>query len=503
MLRFYRSIPLLICLSSILLAQSSCSSNRNEYEKINTEKHRLIIFADMGNEEDEMQQMMHMLLYSNEFDLEGLIAVSGKFLHAGRYEDKPNHYKHFMHPELFHELIDGYSKVLPNLKKHAKGWPEPGYLRGIVASGTIQYGMKGVGKGMETEGSKLVLKALLKNDSRPVYFVGNAGTNTLAQALLDYSKDHSKEEVDELSKKVIMYENGSQDNSGAWIVSKFPKVHWIRSNYQTYCYMGFKRIESGPYCWQPYPYTHQGQHQWTAEHVQNNHGALGELYPNRFKGNGFLEGGGTTPWLGLITRGLYDPDHPHWGGWSGRYTKNRVKNEWSRHKGIRKDEELYNDFYVFADTVDYWINPETADTFNTIATPIQRWRKDILEDFKGRMDWCVEDFDNANHNPVAVVDGIKEKVILRTQTIAGNIITFDASRSYDPDGDEINYHWWIYREAGTYTNKIKLVKPTNPILRLNIPPDANGKQIHCILEVSDNNNIAKLKDYKRIVINIQ
>ena len=38
--------------------------------------HRLIILADMGNEPDEEQQMTHMLVNCNEFDLKGLIAVT-------------------------------------------------------------------------------------------------------------------------------------------------------------------------------------------------------------------------------------------------------------------------------------------------------------------------------------------------------------------------------------------------------------------------------------------
>ena len=45
---------------------------------------RLIILADMGNEPDEMQQMTHMLVCSNSFDLEGLIPGTGKFQHPGR-----------------------------------------------------------------------------------------------------------------------------------------------------------------------------------------------------------------------------------------------------------------------------------------------------------------------------------------------------------------------------------------------------------------------------------
>ena len=45
-----------------------------------SEKQRVIVLADMGNEPDEEQQIVHLLMYSNEFDLEGLIAVTGKFL---------------------------------------------------------------------------------------------------------------------------------------------------------------------------------------------------------------------------------------------------------------------------------------------------------------------------------------------------------------------------------------------------------------------------------------
>ncbi len=66
----------------------------------------------------------------------------------------------------------------------------------------------------------------------------NAGSNTLAQALWDYRKDHSQAEVDQFVSRLRVFENGAQDNAGAWICANFPKIHWIRSNYQTYCYGG-------------------------------------------------------------------------------------------------------------------------------------------------------------------------------------------------------------------------------------------------------------------------
>ena len=172
------------------------------------EKTRLIIMADMGNEPDEEQQMMHMLMYSNMFDLEGLIACSGKYLHDGR-----DGFKGTVHPELFHRLIDGYEKVLGNLKKHASGWPEPDYLRSIVKAGTSQYGIAAVAAGNSTDASRLIEAAILKDDPRKLYLVGNAGTNSLAQALVDLNKTRSKEQMDAICKKLIVFENGAQDNS--------------------------------------------------------------------------------------------------------------------------------------------------------------------------------------------------------------------------------------------------------------------------------------------------
>jgi hypothetical protein len=55
----------------------------------------------MGNEADEEQQMMHMLMYANEFDLEGLIAVTGKYLQPTSKDP----YRQKLHPELFHHLF--------------------------------------------------------------------------------------------------------------------------------------------------------------------------------------------------------------------------------------------------------------------------------------------------------------------------------------------------------------------------------------------------------------
>ncbi len=182
------------------------------------EKARLIILADMGNEPDEMQQMTHMLVCSNSFDLEGLIAVTGKFLHPGRESPR----KRETQPELILELIDAYEQVRPNLLEHGEGWPHADHLRAITKHGQSGYGIAHVGEGKTSEGVQLILEVLAKADPRPIWVVVNAGSNTLAQALYEIKTTRPAHELRQAVAKLRVFENGSQDSAGAWITSQFP-----------------------------------------------------------------------------------------------------------------------------------------------------------------------------------------------------------------------------------------------------------------------------------------
>lgn len=473
---------------------------------------RLIILADMGNEPDEEQQMVHMMMCSNEFELEGLIAVTGKYLRP----KSRNPYKQVTHPELFVNIIDAYAKVLDNLKKHASGWQDPSYLKSIVTSGQKGYGIADVGDGKTSPGSELIIQAVTKHDPRPLWLVVNAGSNTLAQALWDYRKNHSRTEVDRFVSKLRVFENGAQDNAGAWICANFPKIHWIRSNYQTYCYGGPSGDGSadnrgrsnnlGPYTWEPYAYSGLGQHQWALEHIKGNHGPLGKLWPIRQFGGGgvsFLEGGGTIPWLGLVNKGLFDIEHPHWGGWSGRFSQEKVENYWSKHSDIKAHEKKGAPFAVYKEAADEWIDPETGDKYNDIYTPVWRWRRAFFNDFVCRMDWCKKSYREANHHPRAAFNGDKSDTIVRLAAKVGKVVILDASASSDPDEDSLQFLWYVYPEAGTYPGSPVIKNKTNAVTQIAVPNDAAGKQIHLILQINDENEIASLYDYRRIVIDVQ
>lgn len=478
----------------------------------NAEKTRLVILADMGNEPDEEQQMMHMLMYVNEFDLEGLVAVTGKYLQPASKDP----YRQKLHPELFHHLIEGYSKAFENLQTHADGYPSPEFLTNLVRTGQPGYGIESTGEGLSSPGSDLLLRVIQKDDPRPVFVVVNAGSNTLAQAIIDFKREHSQDELEQFISKLRVYENGAQDNAGAWICANYPNIHWIRSNYQTYCYGGpandgiadnkgsHQRL--GPHTWQPFEYSGVGQHQWTLKHVMAGHGPFGTYWPLRMFHKGllhFVEGGGTIPWLGLANQGLYDIENPHWGGWSGRFTKEKQKNFWSKHTSVKVDEKEFGDFYMFIEDVDLWTNPETGEVFNDWFTPVWRWRRAFFNDFQCRMDWCIQPYEKANHNPVAAINGDKSNAFILKTVTRGETLVFDASATSDPDGDEIDFLWYNYKESGTYFENIELDDTENDMLKFTIPDDAEGTEIHIILEVKDKNEIASMYDYRRIVLTVE
>jgi hypothetical protein len=125
----------------------------------------------------------------------------------------------------------------------------------------------------------------------------------------------------------------------------------------------------------------------------------------------------------------------------------------------------------------------------------RRWIDAVNRDFEARMDWCVKEFKDANHAPIARVAGLLDRTVK-----PGETVRLDASGTTDPDGNKPAFKWWQYHEADTATTRVAIANADSPLASF-AAPDEPGKQLHLILEVTDDGGPA-LTSYQRVIVTI-
>ena len=180
-----------------------------------TGKPRVIIISDMGNEPDDQMSFVRFLLYSNEFDVEAMIATTSTWQ------------KTATHPETMRMLIHGYGQVRNNLLLHAQGWPPAEELDAKVFAGQTAYGLAGTGPDKMSPGAEAILRAAERDDPRPVWICLWGGASTLAQALLHARDTHKPGDLDKLAEKLRVYSISDQDDARPWIRREFPALFYI------------------------------------------------------------------------------------------------------------------------------------------------------------------------------------------------------------------------------------------------------------------------------------
>jgi hypothetical protein len=457
-----RHVPILIlCWGVWALAAASPAES--------DDRPRLLVLTDIGGDPDDQQSLIRLLVHGNEFALEGLIAsASGT---PGELKER------ITRPDLIRQLVAAYGQVRSNLERHASGFPTAEQLLSVVKSGNPNRGREFIGAEHDTDGSRWIIACGDRPDPRPLNIVIWGGQTDLAQALWRVRHDRSRAEFEQFQSRLRVFDINDQDGLQPWIFHEFPHLFYILAKAPP----GRDKREGayrGMYLGGDESLTSLA---WLNAHVREGHGPLGALYPPRTwtapNPHSALKEGDTPSWFFFLPNGLSDPDHPEWGGWGGRY--------------VRQEGRLFRDA------------PDTVDGHTDARATVWRWRPAFQNHFAARMDWCIAaEFSQANHNPVALLNGDDSRRILMLTGRSGETVTLSSRGSSDPDGHHLTTRWFLYREAGTCTEPVPLSAETGEETTLTLPQVPREATIHVILEVADD-GAPPLTSYRRAIVHVQ
>jgi hypothetical protein len=446
----------------------------------------VLVLTDIENEPDDAESMVRFLTYASHLEVEGLVATTS------------THQRSRVAPERIRQIVAAYGKVRDSLERHEAGFPTAELLLARVREGLPVYGMEGVGEGRDSPGSELLIRAVDRDDPRPLWVPVWGGPNVLAQALWKARRTRSAAEVARFVSRLRVYSISDQDDSGPWIRREFPDLFYVTSPgssaggaYHHATWSGISGdLFHGRFAGADFSLV---TNEWLDENVRRK-GPLGAEYP-RWE---YLMEGDTPSFLNLVDNGLSDPEHPEWGGWGGRYERYTPP--------FRKWHMAPETRPLWTDAEDEVLGVDGRWHTGNHAT-VWRWRSAYQNDFAARMDWTLKSPAEANHPPVPRLDHPAE---LRAR--AGERVELSAAGSSDPDGDALSYEWFYYGEAGTLTvssarsgqpvairgfdqPKASFVVPTTRVM-----PPGTGT-MHVILAVTDHGT-PRLTRYRRVIVNV-
>ena len=269
---------LIIVLSLLILF--GCTDKSKEQKPL---KSRVIISSDIGGTDpDDFQSTIHLLMYADLFEIEGLVSSPyGK----GRKMD-------------FLDMINLYEKDFDLLRTQSSSFPQPDSLRKVCKQGAVSAApFKGFDT--STEGSEWIIDCAKKPNDQSLWVLVWGGLEDLAQALHD---------APEIKEKIKVYWIGGPNkkwsiNAYAYIAQNHPDLWMIEANAT---YRGWFMDSKSP--------IDMNAETYFDNYIQER-GAMGKAFKNYYKGEIKM---GDTPSLAYIMNG--NPNDPMGESWGGSFT---------------------------------------------------------------------------------------------------------------------------------------------------------------------------------------
>lgn len=414
-----------------------------------TRRPRVIVTTD--GEIDDRCSMIRFLLYANEWEIQGLIHSSSKYHWKGNAEH-PGH--DWNDVAWLDKQLAAYEAVHPHLQQHDSRYPDADALRKQVFVGNIE--LEGDMRNA-TPGSDRIVDVLLEEDPAPVWLQAWGGANTIARALKTIHDEHP-DRVADVSAKAKIFMISRQDKTyDEYVRKEWPDVDVLLSNAPS-----FGAIAYGWSKQQPKEVREYFRRDWMQENLLTNHGPLLDLYEH--KEGRFRSEGDSPAFLHVINAGLRSDENPTYGGWGGRF--------------LPPQDHLWR----------------SVDGKQPGPHSIIRWAIDFQNDWAARADWCVKDFEQANHPPVVTLRHGQD-ITARP----GETVTL-AADAMDPDGDALQFHWWQYREAGTSPAEVAVKDASTQQASFRVPGDIKpGETLHLVCTVTDSGS-PPLNKYRRVIV---
>ena len=268
-------------LAGILFLSTFVQCSNKEME---SQRPRILISSDIGGTDpDDFQSMIHLLMYADLFQIEGLVSSP---IGNGRKKD-------------ILDMIDLYEKDFSQLTEHSSGFPKPDLLKSICKQGAIP-AAPFKGYDTSTEGSDWIIKCARKSSDQPLWVLVWGGLEDLAQALHDEPG---------IKEKIKVYWIGGPNkkwsiNAYSYIAEHHPDLWMIEANAT---YRGwFMDSES--------PKNITGE-AYYVNYIQGR-GAMGKAFKEYYKGNIKM---GDSPSLAYVMNG--NPENPLGESWGGNFSQ--------------------------------------------------------------------------------------------------------------------------------------------------------------------------------------